>query len=65
MVGWIDFDRGLLVEGPVGYSWGTIDTEQSYHRMGAMWVLTHQYLYAGRLNASVEIVYTHFRVGSQ
>jgi hypothetical protein len=65
MVGWIDFDRGLLVEGTVGYSWGTIDTEQSYQRMGAMWVLTHQYLYAGRFNASVEIVYTHFRVGAQ
>jgi hypothetical protein len=45
--------------------WGTIYTEQSYQRMGSMWVLTHQYLYAGRFNASVEIMYTHARVGSE
>jgi hypothetical protein len=65
MVGWIDFDRGLLIEGTVGHSWGSIDTEQSYQRMRSGWVLTHQYLCAGRFSASVEIVYTNFRVGSQ
>lgn len=64
MVGWIDFDHGLLVEGTVGYSWGSIDTEQSYRRMGSMWILLHQYLYAGRFNTSLEILYSNFRVGS-
>ncbi len=65
MVGWIDFDHGLLVEGTVGYSWGSIDTEQSYARMERMWILTYQYLYTARFNASMEIVYSNFRFGSQ
>ena len=64
MVGWIDFDHGLLIEGTVGYSWGSIDTEQSYRRMGSMWILMHQYLYTGRFNTSMEILYSNVRFGS-
>ncbi len=65
MVGWIDFDRGLLVEGTVKYAWGDIDNEQSYARMENMWMLTYQYLHTARFNASMEILYNNFHFASQ
>jgi hypothetical protein len=65
MIGWIDFDRGLLVEGTVEYSWGSIDTEQRYTRMESAWMLTYQYLHSARFDASMEIVYSNFSFGSQ
>jgi hypothetical protein len=65
MVGWIDFDRGLLVEGTVRYAWGDIDNEQGYARIQNMWMLTYQYLYAARFGASMEILYNNFRFGPQ
>ena len=65
MIGWIDFDRGLLVEGTVEYSWGRIDTEQSYAQMDRIWMPTYQYLYTPRFDVSMEIVYSNFRFSSQ
>jgi hypothetical protein len=65
MLGWIDFDRGLLVEGTVGYSWGSIDNEESYTRMENMWMLTYQYLYSARFSTSMEISYSNFRFAPQ
>lgn len=65
MVGWIDYERGLLVEGTVKYAWGSIDNEQSYARMENMWMLTYQYLYTARFDASMEILYNNFRFGSR
>lgn len=64
MVGWVDFNRGLLVEGTVRYAWGDIDNEQSYARMRNTWMLTYQYLYAARFDTSMEVLYSHFRFGS-
>lgn len=63
MIGWVDFDRGLLVEGTVRYAWGEINNEQSYARMLNMWMLTYQYLYTARFGASMEILYNNFRFG--
>ena len=65
MIGWIDFDRGLLVDGTVMYSWGRIDTAQSYTQMGRMWMPTYQILHAPRFDASMEIVYSNFQFGSR
>jgi len=61
MIGWIDFDRGLLVDGTVAYSWGSIDTVQSYTQMGRLWMPTYQVLHAPRFDASMEIVYSNFQ----
>ena len=61
LVGWIDYDRGLVTEGTVQYDWGTLDTEQSYTQTEGAWVLTNQYLVAPRFNASMEIFYSNFR----
>jgi hypothetical protein len=65
LVGWVDFDRGLLVEGTVRYPWGDIDNEQSYARMQNMWMLTYQYLYTPRFSTSMEVQYSNFRFGPQ
>ena len=65
MVGWIDFDRGLLVEGTVRYGWGDIDNEQSYARMHNIWMLTYQYLYTPRFGTSMEVLYNNIRFGPQ
>jgi len=65
MIGWIDFDRGLLVDDTVTYSWGRIDTVQSYTQMGRMWMPTYQILHAPRFDASMEIVYSNFQFGSR
>jgi hypothetical protein len=65
MVGWIDFERGLLIEGTVKYAWGSIDNEERYARVENMWMLTHQYLYTARFDVSMEILYHNFRFGPQ
>ena len=61
LVGWVDYDRGLVTEGTVAYDWGTLETEQLYAQNEGAWVLTRQYLVAPRFNASMEIVYSNFR----
>ena len=32
--------------------------------MGSMWILMHQYLYTGRFNTSMEILFSNVRFGS-
>jgi hypothetical protein len=59
---WVDYDRGLLLEGTLTYRWGTVDFEQEYGPFNGGWVLTHQYIYTSRFNASVEVTYTNFQV---
>lgn len=61
LVGWVDYDRGLITDGTVEYDWGTLDTEQIYAHNEGAWVLTTQYLVAPRFNASMEILYSNFR----
>ena len=63
LIGWVDFDRGLLIEGTVRYPWGDIDNEQSYARMKNIWMLTYQYLYTPRFVTSMEVQYSNFRFG--
>ena len=65
MVGWVDFEHGLFVEGTVRYPWGDIDNEQGYARMQNMWMLTYQYLYTPRFSTSMEVLYSNFRFGPQ
>ncbi|HKV43553.1 MAG TPA: hypothetical protein VJT32_02575 [bacterium] len=61
MIGWVDYERGLVTEGTVDFTWGSIDSEQQYGRVNGALVLTHQYLYAPRFDASLEIFYSNFR----
>jgi len=59
-IGWVDYDRGLVPEGTVEYAWGTIDTEQKYMQVSEAWVLSYQYLYTPRFDASMEVFYSNF-----
>jgi hypothetical protein len=63
LIGWIDYDEGLLMEETVEYSWGRIDSTQGYARVDNVWVLTRQYLYTPRFETSLEIVYRNVRFG--
>ncbi len=61
MIGWINYDRGLITDGRLDYSWGTVETEQRYTRANGSWVLTHQLLHSSRFEATLEVVYSNFR----
>jgi hypothetical protein len=61
MMGWIDYDHGLITEGTLEYDWGTVDTEQRYTRVNGAWVLAYQVLRSARFDATLEIIYSNFR----
>jgi len=61
LVGWIDYERGLVTEGTVEYAWGDVDTVQWYARLSGAWVLVYQYLVTARFGASMEVEYTNFQ----
>jgi hypothetical protein len=61
IMGWIDYDHGLVDDASIGYAWGRIDGVQQYSRLPGGWVPVHQYLYVPRASASLEISYTGFR----
>lgn len=63
LTAWVDYDRGLVTSGTVEYGWGRLDAEQRFTRMNETWILTHQYLYTPKFDASLEIDYTNFRLG--
>jgi hypothetical protein len=61
MIGWVDYERGLVTDGTLEYNWGTIDTEQRYTRQNGAWVLAYQFVRSGRFDATLEILYSNFR----
>jgi hypothetical protein len=61
MIGWVDYERGLITDGTVEYNWGTIESEQRYTRQTGAWLLAHQFLRASRFDATLEIMYSNFR----
>lgn len=63
LMAWVDYDRGLVTSGTAEYGWGRLDTQQQFTRINGTWILTHQYLYTPKFDASLEIDYTNFRLG--
>ncbi len=61
MTGWIDYGRGLITDGTLEYTWGTVETEQRYTRVNGAWVLVYQLLRSSRFDATLEISYSNFR----
>jgi len=59
--GWIDYDEGLWEEGTLTYSWAQVETKQKYMRLENAWVLTYQYLYSKKYDASLEAVFSNFQ----
>lgn len=61
MLGWVNYERGLITDGRLDYSWGTVETEQRYTRVDGSWVLAHQLIHSNRFDATMEIAYSNFR----
>jgi hypothetical protein len=61
MTGWVNYERGLVTDGRLDYSWGTVETEQRYSRVNGSWVLAYQLVHASRFEATLEIAYSNFR----
>ena len=61
MIGWVNYERGLITDGRLDYPWGTVETEQRYTRVDNSWVLAHQVIHSSRFEATLEIAYSNFR----
>jgi hypothetical protein len=61
MIGWVDYERGLVTDGTVRYASGEVNSVQDYGLVAGAWVPVHQYLYIPRFSASLEISYSGFR----
>jgi hypothetical protein len=64
LIVWVDYERGLLTEGTLVYPWGSIEVEQEYASLNGGWVVTRQYIYTSRFNASLEISYRNFHIAN-
>jgi hypothetical protein len=64
LIAWIDYDRGLVIDGTLQYGWGTIDAEQRYSLINGVWVLTEQMLHSAKFDATLDASYTNFRFAS-
>jgi hypothetical protein len=62
LIVWVDYERGLLTEGTLVYTWGSLDVSQEYMQLDGAWVVTRQYIYTSRFDASLEVSYRNYRV---
>jgi hypothetical protein len=58
MIGWIDYNRGLVSEATMYYAVRTIDLAQRYTSINGAWVLTYQYVNIPSLGSTIEISYS-------
>ena len=65
LIVWIDYDRGLVIDGTLQYAWGRMDIEQRYSLMNGIWVLTEQVLHSTRFDASLKAEYSNFRFAAR
>jgi len=65
LIVWIDYDRGLVIDGTLQYAWGRMDIEQRYSLMNGIWVLTEQVLHSTRFDASLTAQYSNFRFAAR
>jgi hypothetical protein len=64
MIGWIDFDRGLVIDATMQYAARTIDLAQTYTSVNDAWVLTYQYVNLSSLGSTLEISYSKVTLAS-
>ena len=62
LIVWVDYERGLLTEGTLNYAWGSLDVSQEYMPLNGAWVVTRQYIYTSRFDASLEVSYNNYRI---
>ena len=61
VIGWVDYDRGLVTDGTIRYAWGEVTAVQEYGLVGGAWVLAHQQLRVPGFGATLEISYSGYR----
>jgi hypothetical protein len=61
VIGWVDYDRGVIADATARYRWGEVNSVQEYQLVAGQWVPVHQYITVSRLHASLEIFYSGFR----
>ena len=64
MIGWIDYDRGLVIDATMQYAARTIDLAQTYTSVNDAWVLTYQYINIASLGSTLEISYSKVTLAS-
>jgi hypothetical protein len=64
MIGWIDYNRGLVIEATMHYAVRTIDLAQHYTSVNGAWVLTYQYVDIPSLGSTLEISYSKIMLES-
>jgi hypothetical protein len=64
MIGWVDYDRGLVIDATMEYGARTIDLAQTYTSVNDAWVLTYQYVDIPSLGSTLEISYSKITLTS-
>ncbi|HXX38249.1 MAG TPA: hypothetical protein VEP50_08875 [bacterium] len=62
MIGWVDYERGVVTEGTLRYGWGEIDTAQEYAQTAGAWFPVRQRVEIPRFGAFLDITYDDIRV---
>jgi len=62
MTGWIDYDRGLVIDATMQYTAETIDLAQRYTSISDGWVLTDQDVNIPSLGATLDIAYSEITI---
>jgi hypothetical protein len=58
---WVDYDRGIIPEDILHYSWADLAETQTYDRLNNAFVLAQQVLFVKRYNVSLKITYSNFQ----
>ena len=64
IIGWVDYDRGLVIEAKMQYALRAVELEQRYTSIAGAWVLTHEYLNIPSLESTIDISYSEIALGS-
>jgi len=64
LIAWIDYDRGLIIDGTLQYAWGTIDVTQRYSLVNGVWALTEQGLHSAKFDATLDASYGNFQLAT-
>jgi hypothetical protein len=62
MSAWVNDTTGLITDGSLEYDWGTVDIQQQYTALNAVWVLALQTVRSSKYAATLQVVYSNFRV---
>ncbi len=65
MIGWVDYDRGVVSDATMDYAARTLEVAQTYTSVDGVWYLTSQYVAIPSLGATLEIAYSKITLASR